>query len=186
MNTQTVASDDGGKEGAWIASLIALILLSGWVLLPFNQAKHDSSHLTKYQVSIEALAPKQLTMVADLRLAHEEIRNIYLDTQTWATVEVLQESWLAPFVKDKSWTHQGKHQWLQVAKGVYQGVPEIGAERYLLISRAQQVELWIDTKGSAILLDKLSTSKQTSLLNDVLIKNGWLQVVFQPETQHAH
>ena len=154
--------------------------------MPYNQAFRHSYHLAKHQVSIEALAPKQLTMVADLRLAHEEIRNIYLDSQQWATVEELQANWLAPFVKDKSWTHQGKHQWLQIAKGIYQGVPEIGSVRFLLISHQQQVELWFDVKGRAELLMPLAVPQQASLLTNKLIGFGWLQVVFQGGEDHPH
>lgn len=201
MNTQTVRCEDGGKEGTWIACLITLILFVGWVLLPYNQAFHEQSALVESQVSIKTLAPKQLTMVADLRLAHEEIRNIYLDTDQWATVEQLQQTWLAPFVQDKSWIHQGRYQWTQVAKGIYQGVPAIKASqqgdingRFLLVSRAQEIVLWLDTKGSASLLisDVMGNAipdaiaENETRLNQTLIDSGWRQVVFQNDEKHQH
>jgi hypothetical protein len=186
MKSQTVCSEDGGKEGAWIAFLIALIVFLGWVLLPYNQAFHASAVLEKHQVSTEQLAPKQLTMVADLRLAHEEIRNIYLDTEQWATVDELQQNWLAPFVKDKSWQHQGKHQWTQVAKGIYQGVPESGNVRFVLISRQQEIVLWLDNQGNASLLMAQTTDQDTAFLTNKLINAGWQQVVFPSENAYKH
>jgi hypothetical protein len=186
MKSQVVRSEDGGKEGTWIAFLITLILLVGWVLLPFNQAFHASSELAKHQLSILQLAPKQLTMVADLRLAHEEIRNIYIDTDQWATIEALEQSWLAPFVKDKSWQHQGKHQWTQIMKGIYQGVPEIGDVRFLLISRQKEVALWLDIQGNASLLMAQTRLPEIASLTNELINAGWLQVVFPSEEPHEH
>jgi len=191
MITQSVVSENRGHEGYWIAFLCALILVLGAVLLPFNSA-HDEHHtLTKHQVFIADLTPSPLAMIADLRLAHEEIRYLYETDQTWPEVVRLEEGGLAPFVKDKSWDHRGQHQWLLVAPGVYQSEPIEGGVRYLLNSQDQTVDIWLDQKQQAALLPELTSTEGnlTPLSAEQFINAGWIQVIFSDDvekTAHHH
>ncbi|RBW47991.1 hypothetical protein DS885_00275 [Psychromonas sp. B3M02] len=191
MITQSVISENRGHEGYWIAFLCALILIVGSLLLPFNSV-HDGHHtLAKHQVFISDLAPPPLAMIADLRLAHEEIRYLYETNQAWPEIAQLEEGWLAPFVKDKSWDHQGKHQWLLVAPGVYQSEPVTDGTRYLLNSQGQAVDIWFDQAQQASLLPALASTEDnaTVLSTEQFIDAGWIQVIFSDdveETAHHH
>ncbi|MDN2663318.1 hypothetical protein OW492_08015 [Psychromonas sp. 14N.309.X.WAT.B.A12] len=191
MITQSVVSENRGHEGYWIAFLCALILVFGALLLPFNRTHDDHHTLAKHQVFIDDLTPTPLAMIADLRLAHEEIRYLYETNQTWPDVVQLEESWLAPFVKDKSWEHRGQHQWLLVAPGVYQSEPIESGTRYLLNSQGQTVDIWLDKDQQASLLHALTSIESNSIDLSVaqFISAGWIQVIFNNEvedTAHHH
>lgn len=179
MIIQTVTPENGGQEGKWIALLCLLILLIGAILLPYNQANHQQAAVNEHQIFIKSLPAQSLTMIADLRLAHEEIRHIYQNSQSWPPVTQLADNWVAPFVKDKSWEHQGKHQWRLIAEGIYQGVPVDNGARYLLNSQQSEVDIWLDLKGETTPL-----TSPDSFQIPQLIEAGWTQVTF--EAKHAH
>lgn len=188
MIVQGVVSEKGGQEGKWIAFLCALILLIGALLLPHNQTQHQSSTIAAHQVSIKSLTQQPLAMIADLRLAHEEIYQLYQESHDWQSVKQLEQQWIPPFVQDKSWQYQGQHRWQKIADGVYQGVPAGEGARYILNSQQAEVDIWLDLKGQASLID-LPQQGATSLALSQLIESGWMQVVFQPElsaTSHVH
>ncbi|MBB1273347.1 DUF6162 family protein [Psychromonas sp. SR45-3] len=176
MNIQAVVSENKGHEGYWIATLCLLILLIGALLLPYNSAHHQHQPLADHQLLITDLPPPPLAMIAELRLAHEEIRYFYQVEQDWLTVTQLEQDWIAPFVKDKSWAHQGEHDWSLVAAGIYQSTPAKGGIRYLLNSRSAQVDIWLQEKPQA---SATSTFDLTALAT-----SGWIQVVFS-ESQLA-
>ena len=77
MISQSVHADDGGREGKWMALLIVLILAIAALLLPYHQAISNKKVLANHQISIKDLPSVELAMLAELRLAHEEIRNIH-------------------------------------------------------------------------------------------------------------
>lgn len=182
MIIQTVNSENGGKEGLWIAFFCAVILLLGWLLLPYNQAISKQTEVASHQVSIKDLGSKPLAMIADLRLAHEEIHHLYQVTGHWSSIAQLEQTWISPFVKDKSWSHQGEHQWVLVAPGLYQGTSKVGGVRYILNSSQTEVDIWLDVQEQATL-----AAIQTQPLSiSQLIQLGWTQVDFQTETQPAH
>jgi len=181
---QSVVSKNRGHEGAWIAFLCVLILIVGALLLPYNSVNHEHNNLQAHQVLITELTPPPLSMIAELRLAHEDIRYFYQANQTWLSVAQLEQDWIAPFVKDKSWAHQGEHTWLLVAPGIYQSKPAKSGPSYLLNSQHQTLELWIDFKG----INSQATSVK-AVDSEALIKAGWKQVVFESEqdaSEHAH
>ncbi|PKF63318.1 hypothetical protein CW745_00230 [Psychromonas sp. psych-6C06] len=188
MIIQPVISENGRKEGKWIAFLCALILLIGALLLPYNQTSYKKQSLAKHQIEISALTTKPLAMIAELKLAHEEIRYQYqaqLNTsEQWPSVAQLASQWIAPFVKDKSWLHHGKQQWQLVANGIYQGVPLSSngepKTRYLLNSQHSQVEIWLDLKGDARLLAE-QVDRSAIVQSRLLIESGWQQVVFESD-----
>lgn len=181
MIVQTVVSENRGNEGYWIAFLCALIFILGALLLPFNSANHQHQSLASYQVSVTELMPPPLAIISELRLAHEEIRYLYDTNGTWLSVQQLEEQWIAPFVKDKSWTHQGQHHWSLVAPGIYQSEPAITGTRYLLNSLQKHVDIWLQLDSKA--------SLPSSVDSQALIDSGWTQVVFNEtnnEEQHQH
>ena len=170
MTIQAVVSENKGHEGYWIATLCLLILLIGALLLPYNSAHHQHQSLADHQVLITDLPSPLLAMIAELRLAHEEIRYFYQMQQDWLAVTQLEQDWIAPFVKDKSWAHQGEHDWSLVAAGIYQSTPAKGGIRYLLNSRSDQVDIWLQEKPQA--------SVATAFDLNALATSGWTQVVF--------
>jgi len=170
MTIQAVVSENKGHEGYWITTLCLLILLIGALLLPYNSAHHQHQSLADHQVLITDLPSSPLAMIAELRLAHEEIRYFYQTQQDWLAVTQLEQEWIAPFVKDKSWVHQGEHDWSLVAAGIYQSTPAQGGTRYLLNSRNQQVDIWLQEKPQASVASAFDIS--------ALAASGWTQVVF--------
>jgi len=189
MIVQPVISENNGQEGFWIAFLCALILLIGLWLLPYNSVEHEHASLASYQIEVDSLTPEPLAMIAELRLAHEEIYYAYETNQTWLSVVELEESWIAPFVKDKSGTYQGEHQWSLIAAGVYQSIPAKGGARYLLNNQQGFADIWVDLEQTATLYPLLDGSiGELPLLNEVQLSDaGWVQVVSaESEATHHH
>ena len=191
MISQSVRADDGGREGKWVALLIILILAIAALLLPYHQTASSERVLARYQISIKDLPSVELAMIAELRLAHEEIRNIHQDSlelesdefehvelengDVWPDLAELKDLWLAPFIMDKSWVRKGKHDWRKVAPALYQGIPALttGSVAVLLNSQDTRPEVWLA-------LDMTTPAPMTaSALNaEDLIRAGWKQVVF--------
>lgn len=185
MIIQPVNSNNGGQEGKWIAFLCALIIGVGALLLPYNSASEAHQDVAQHQLPINSLTSLPLSMIADLRLADEEIRYMHESTQQWLSVAQLEADWIAPFVKDKSWLHQGEHLWLQVVPGVYQSTPAKGGIRYLLNSRDTHLDIWVDLSEQATLLS-VDSDQETQLQDADFIKLGWKQVLFKSEVDDAH
>ncbi len=193
MIRQTVRSDNGDREGKWVALCIGLILLVSFVLLPYHQTKQPKSALLSHQVSITDLAAEEIAMIAELLLAHEEIRNLYQDSQLgaavgqWPQISELQEFWIAPFVTDKSWERKGRHQWALITDAIYQGVrsDDKGSMSVVLNSHSASPDIWLAMNDNVTLLD-------ANTLRDFdgkhLINNGWTQIVFNdsPKNNESH
>ncbi|MDV5167603.1 DUF6162 family protein [Photobacterium rosenbergii] len=200
MITEAVKADDGGTEGKWVALAIAVILAIGFLSLPFHQAGHSELDLEAYQVSIKDMPANELSMIAELRLAHEEIRNVFHDNSEllpadktssddplWPQVAELESLWLPPFIKDKSWEHKGRHRWQLVEGGAYIGVPEVkGSDdtviAVLLISTEIEPNIWFKPFPAPNAIE--TPSKFSS---SALAKSGWFQVSFvENKQQHSH
>ncbi|MEI6897886.1 MAG: hypothetical protein V5786_10475 [Psychromonas sp.] len=188
MIIQTVNSEKGGREGNWIACLCALILLTGALLLPHNKEAHQDFSLAEHHVSINTLPVPSLSMIAELRLADEEIRYLYQSEQHWPSVTQLEESWVAPFVKDKSWLYQGEHHWSQVAPGIYQSKPAHEGPHYLLNSHKNELDIWVNFDDPLTLVN--ASSEQLTFLEvrgtEQLIESGWKKVIFESDESDAH
>jgi len=194
MISQSVRADDGGREGKWVALIIIGILAIAALLLPYHQAASSKKQLASHQISIKDLPSVELAMIAELRLAHEEIRNIHQDTleldspelesrDTWPDMAELDELWVAPFIADKSWERKGKHAWRKVASGLYQGIPALttGSVAVLLNSQAARPEVWLalDMPNPApLVINKFNAAE--------LISAGWKQVVFTGDANDEH
>lgn len=184
MITQKVRPDNGSREGKWVALTIAGILAVSTILLPHHQAETEHTEVLAHQVLITDLEQEELAMIAELKLAHEEIRDLHLDAGEWPAVSELEEFWVAPFVQDQSWQRKGSHQWQRLDAGIYLGVrqDEKGAASMLLDSRNEHADIWFiqsTTKASDLSLVEISERQ----------KQGWQQIVLVPATSsnaHAH
>lgn len=201
MITESVKSDDGGTEGKWVALAIAVILAVAFLALPHHQSGGTKLELAAHQISVKDLSSEDLAMVADLRLAHEEIRNLFQDNQDsidvssrqasqqtddqfWPSIEALESLWLPPFVKDKSWEHKGRHHWQHVSNGAYLGVPLHldTAKPVILISQHVEPEIWFYLAS-----DNSTFEKPATLSSSALTDAGWIQVSFGEKAQnHTH
>ncbi|MCP4954138.1 MAG: hypothetical protein GY919_00775 [Photobacterium aquimaris] len=187
MIRQSVASDNGGKEGKWVGGIIVIILLVAAGLLPFHQDKTQSQPLDTYQVAVTELSPDELAMVAELRLAHEEIRNINQDNREfdnqnrWPNMVELSELWLAPFIEDKSWERKGRHQWQHLNGAIYQGIrrEKQGASSVILNSNSPEPDIWLALSQDTT---PLVINKDTVFETQQLIDNGWTQIVFHNDS----
>ena len=202
MISQSVQADDGGREGKWVALLIILILAIAALLLPYHQNASSERVLASHQISIKDLPSVELAMIAELRLAHEEIRNIHQDSleleslelesvefegaDVWPELDELKDLWLAPFIMDKSWERKGKHDWRKVAPALYQGIPTLttGSVAVLLNSQDARPEVWLalDMPVPAPMAENDLTNEPALLDMAALINAGWKQVVFADDT----
>ncbi|MEC6797959.1 hypothetical protein VXS03_12920 [Photobacterium sp. S4TG1] len=188
MIRQSVSSDNGSKEGKWVGGIIVSILLLATILLPYHQNKTKSQQLDTHQIAVTELSSEELAMVAELRLAHEEIRNLNQDSREfnhqdhWPNMAELSELWLAPFIEDKSWERKGRHQWQHINGAIYQGLrsEKQGSSSVVLNSGSIEPDIW------------LALSKNTTplIINDEgvfepqqLIDRGWTQIVFNNDKQ---
>lgn len=182
MIKQTVNSENGGNEGRWILFLVCLILLCAAFFLPYHQLEKAPSTLQPYQIAVTDINSKEIAMIAELRLAHEEIRNLYADSQlaennaTWALPSDLEALWIPPFTKDKSWEQHGKHHWQQIAPAVYQGIPalETGSSALILLSFSHNPDIWINLSAQS----HVFKVQQSEFSIQQLITAGWSQIVF--------
>ncbi|MGF1761498.1 hypothetical protein L4D76_27055 [Photobacterium sagamiensis] len=187
MISQTVHTDDGGREGKWVALSISLILAVAAILLPYHQETVQQQTLSPHQVFIKDLAADELAMIAELRLAHEEIRNLHQDsveldgTESWADIAELEALWLAPFIQDKGWERKGKHLWFKISPALYQGVPQLesGSASVVLNSMQEEPDIWLHLdKTIQPVISGDIRSERVPLQTRVLIETGWKQVVF--------
>ncbi|QFI39061.1 hypothetical protein FR932_14955 [Moritella marina ATCC 15381] len=189
MISQSVHPDDGGREGKWVALIIVVILATATLLLPYHQTASSEKQLASHQISIKDLPTVELAMIGELRLAHEEIRNIHQDNlefegvDIWPEMAALDELWLAPFIIDKSWERKGKHAWRKVAPALYQGVPALttGSVAVILNSQAARPDVWLALDmptPEPLVANKLNAAE--------LISAGWKQVVFAADVEAAH
>lgn len=79
MIVQTVRSNTGSSEGRWVGGIIAIILLVATIAIPFHQQSSKQHGLESYQISVKDLHQDDLAMIAELRLAFEEIKDLRLD-----------------------------------------------------------------------------------------------------------
>ncbi|OBU28890.1 hypothetical protein C0Z01_21165 [Photobacterium kishitanii] len=187
MIRQTVPSDNGGKEGKWVGGIIVAILLLATVLLPFHQDKTKSQQLDAHQIAITELSPDELAMVAELRLAHEEIRNLNQDSREfdnknhWPDMAELSELWLAPFIEDKSWERKGRHQWQHIDGAIYQGLrtEKQGASSVVLNSNSPDPDIWLALSRDTI---PLVINQEAVFETQQLIDRGWTQIVFRSDS----
>ncbi|WP_045499616.1 DUF6162 family protein [Vibrio hyugaensis] len=184
MITQKIRPDNGNREGKWVALTIAGILAVSTILLPHHQTETEHTDVKSHQVLITDLEQEELAMIAELKLAHEEIRDIHIDANEWPPISELEEFWVAPFVQDQSWQRKGSHQWQQLDAGIYLGIrqDEKGAASMLLDSRNEHADIWFiqsTTMVSDFSLVKVSERQ----------KQGWQQIVLVPASSsnaHAH
>ena len=186
MISQPVCSDNGNNEAKWVLLSIALILAIAAMLLPYHQLNNTAQALAPHQIAISEVNSTELALIAELRLAHEEIRNLYQDSNQsqWPSVTELEQLWLAPFVKDKSWQRQGQHIWKKVAAGFYQGIPSVntGAVAMLLFTDQSEPNIWLNlsTNNHAFKTQNSVISEQQ------LIKANWSQVIFAQQSHASH
>ncbi|MDO6498996.1 DUF6162 family protein [Photobacterium sanguinicancri] len=201
MITQKVHSDNGGREGKWVALSIILILLVSAVLLPYHKQQSTTAELAPHQIAVADIEQKSLGLIADLRLAHEEVRNLYFDAleqqvnktdvdltdsavSQWVDIAELRDMWLPPFIEDKSWEFQGKHQWTLIAPATYQGIAQThdGAKSLVLIAAHEEPEIWLDLNNNAATM----MASDTVISDQMLIDASWIQIAFEQSGSAPH
>ena len=187
MIIQSVTPDNGSAEGKWIALIIGCILLIAVVALPYHQSNDEGVKLELHQVLITDLAQDDLAMIAELRLAYEEIYDIQAESteeNAWPEIAYLADEWLPPFVQDQSWERRGKHQWQHLGSGVYLGlkVKKEGAASFIFNVKGDDIELWLHPE----LMSTSISSDSISWNESELIQQHWMQVVFPAHDIHLN
>ncbi|ELA8152530.1 hypothetical protein RGL54_000020 [Vibrio parahaemolyticus] len=152
MITQKVRPDNGSREGKWVALSIVGILATASFLMPLHQVDSPHSDVLSHQVRITDLHQEELGLIAELKLAHEELRDLHAESGTWPDTEEMASLWIAPFVQDQNWKRKGSHQWQSIGDGIYLGIrqSEQGAASMILDSRQSHADIWlIDAHGFA-------------------------------------
>jgi len=196
MMIQGVRADTGGREGKWVGLIIVFILCFATVAIPFHQAESNVKAVLDHQVLVTDVEQENLAMLAELRLAHEEIRDLRMDSDgELPSVVSLKDEWVAPFVEDQSWKRKGSHTWLLDARGYYFSTPseyatpseqatsseyaaqsEHGfADSFILNANSISPEIWIYLGGVA--------SQPTNFDENTLESAGWKMVVNESEVE---
>ncbi|WP_261883739.1 DUF6162 family protein [Vibrio pelagius] len=176
MIIQSVRADTGGREGKWVALIIASILGFATLLIPYHQAEIHVTTAFEHQILVTDVEQENLAMLADLRLAHEEIRDLYFDNdEQWPNIEFLQEEWVAPFIHDQSWKRKGEHNWIRLGSGYYFASPQLTgfADSFLMNANSIAPEIWINLQGQVKAPMKFDI--------ETLSNAGWKQVVTESE-----
>ncbi|KAB0480578.1 hypothetical protein JC606_06460 [Vibrio sp. IB15] len=181
MMIQSVRADTGGREGKWVGLIIVFILCFATVAIPFHQAESHVKAVLDHQILVTDVEQENLAMLSELRLAHEEIRDLRMDSDgEWPSVASLKDEWVAPFVEDQSWKRKGSHAWVLDERGYYFSTPnELGfADSFILNANSVSPEIWIFFGGIA---------KQPSAFDEhTLESEGWKMVVNESEVEQHH
>ena len=190
---QGVRADTGGREGKWVGLIIVFILSFATVAIPFHQAESHVKAVLDHQILVTDVEQENLAMLSELRLAHEEIRDLRMDSDgEWPSVVSLKDEWVAPFVEDQSWKRKGSHTWLLDEHGYYFSTPseqatsseyaaqsEHGfADSFILNANSVSPEIWIFFGGVA--------SQPTNFDENTLESAGWKLVVNESEVADQH
>ncbi|WP_059018397.1 DUF6162 family protein [Vibrio coralliirubri] len=193
MMIQGVRADTGGREGKWVGLIIVFILSFATVAIPFYQAESHIKAVLDHQILVTDVEQENLAMLSELRLAHEEIRDLHMDSDgEWPSVASLKDEWVAPFVEDQSWKRKGSHTWLLDERGYYFSTPsedtapseqatstEHGfADSFILNANSVSPEIWIYLGGVA--------SQPTNFDENTLESAGWKMVVNESEIEQHH
>ncbi|MGB1972926.1 MAG: DUF6162 family protein [Vibrio toranzoniae] len=187
MMIQGVRADTGGREGKWVGLIILFILSFSTVAIPFHQAESHVKAVLDHQILVTDVEQENLAMLSELRLAHEEIRDLRMDSDgEWPSVASLKDEWVAPFVEDQSWKRKGSHAWVLDERGYYFSSPseqatptEHGsADSFILNANSVSPEIWIFFGGVA---------KQPATFDQhTLESTGWKMVVNESEVEQHH
>ncbi|MDA0144337.1 hypothetical protein GL177_01110 [Vibrio toranzoniae] len=187
MMIQGVRADTGGREGKWVGLIILFILSFSTVAIPFHQAESHVKAVLDHQILVTDVEQENLAMLSELRLAHEEIRDLRMDSDgEWPSVASLKDEWVAPFVEDQSWKRKGSHAWVLDERGYYFSSPseqatptEHGsADSFILNANSVSPEIWIFLGGVA---------KQPATFDQhTLESTGWKMVVNESEIEQHH
>ncbi|WP_146450174.1 DUF6162 family protein [Vibrio kanaloae] len=199
MMIQGVRADTGGREGKWVGLIIVFILSFATVAIPFHQAESHVKAILDHQILVTDVEQENLAMLSELRLAHEEIRDLRMDSDgEWPSVVSLKDEWVAPFVEDQSWKRKGSHAWLLDERGYYFSTPSEYAtpsedtapseqatptdhgfaDSFILNANSVSPEIWIFFGGVA---------KQPATFDQhTLESTGWKMVVNESEIEQHH
>ncbi|MEZ8721970.1 hypothetical protein AB6D66_12940 [Vibrio pomeroyi] len=193
MMIQSVRADTGGREGKWVGLIIVFILCFATVAIPFHQAESHVKAVLGHQILVTDVEQENLAMLSELRLAHEEIRDLRMDSDgEWPSVASLKDEWVAPFVEDQSWKRKGSHAWVLDERGYYFSTPSEystpseqatptdhgSADSFILNANSVSPEIWIFLGGVA---------KQPATFDQhTLESTGWKMVVNESEIEQHH
>lgn len=190
---QGVRADTGGREGKWVGLIIVFILSFATVAIPFHQAESHVKVVLDHQILVTDVEQENLAMLSELRLAHEEIRDLRMDSDgEWPSVVSLKDEWVAPFVEDQSWKRKGSHTWLLDERGYYFSTPSEyatsseqatptdhgSADSFILNANSVSPEIWIYFGGVA--------KQPTRFDENTLESAGWKVVVNESEVADQH
>ncbi|MEZ8879839.1 DUF6162 family protein [Vibrio lentus] len=193
MMIQGVRADTGGREGKWVGLIIVFILSFATVAIPFHQAESHVKAVLEHQILVTDVEQENLAMLSELRLAHEEIRDLRMDSDgEWPSVMSLKDEWVAPFVEDQSWKRKGSHTWLLDERGYYFSTPSEhatsseqatptdhgSADSFILNANSVSPEIWIYFGGVA--------KQPTRFDENTLESAGWKVVVNESEVADQH
>ncbi|MCY9824667.1 DUF6162 family protein [Vibrio chagasii] len=193
MMIQSVRADTGGREGKWVGLIIVFILCFATVAIPFHQAESHVKAVLDHQILVTDVEQENLAMLSELRLAHEEIRDLRMDSDgEWPSVASLKDEWVAPFVEDQSWKRKGSHAWVLDERGYYFSTPSEystpseqamqpdhgSADSFILNANSVSPEIWIFLGGVA--------KQPATFEQHTLESTGWKMVVNESEIEQHH
>ncbi|ULN65849.1 hypothetical protein MID13_19760 [Vibrio gigantis] len=193
MIIQSVRADTGGREGKWVGLIIVSILCFATVAIPFHQTESHVKAVLDHQILVTDVEQENLAMLSELRLAHEEIRDLRMDSDgEWPSVASLKDEWVAPFVEDQSWKRKGSHAWVLDERGYYFSTPSEyatpsehstptdhgSADSFILNANSISPEIWIFLGGIA--------KQPVTFDQHTFESTGWKMVVNESEIEQHH
>ena len=190
MSTITVAPANHRDETLWFLAAVIIIVLGAMTLNFRSTADQGQPQLYDWQLSsFHDLNEIDQAIYNALDLAGEEVfyYQFYISGD-WPSLKELEEYWLPPFYKDKSWERQGEVQWtmINIADTVektgnitYHGsggkIP--GQSAYLLIVTHSHAGMGMADAHSVWINPDVNAPVPEVVKNNSLILNGWRQVV---------
>ncbi|MFI3245207.1 MAG: hypothetical protein R3Y10_01775 [Ferrimonas sp.] len=126
-----VKSDNGAREGRYLALGIGAILLLSAIALPYHQAPSILAAVAANEIAVEQLSKTQLPALRELNIALEEVQFYQQQEHRWPLITELADEFIAPFV-DPQW------QWHQPLTGVYLG----HNQQWSLLLDAANRQIW--------------------------------------------
>lgn len=170
------------------AAVVAVALAAVLYAWAREAAGARAPRLLDWQVSaFSGLGPDDQAIHSALSVAAEEIGWMNYDFGDWPAPDELDKLLMPPFYKDEFWKSHGSVRWgLPQAAAVYQGGDTSyigtgggapGQSAYLLVFRhrhvgatySNQTEIWVHRDSNR--------ARPESFKPEVLIKDGWRQVV---------
>lgn len=176
-----------GETTGFLITVFVVLLV--WGLGVYGRTRTESHiEVEPWQINVFSdLNPKEQGIYTDLVAAASEIYMIYIDeSNSWCTLEDLQEYGLAPFNHDVVWQQRACIDWKYIHRknevvdeAYYIGIPEVsGGIGAFILSIHKDIGVSVEENAEEIWYIPKNNLKLPESFSDAsLISAGWKQLV---------